>query len=240
MVFSSKSISNSPVSGRKVVVDRGYKYRAEKFANVNLTRLSKNFILRDFLYSTEAALLGLRNTPEDLEMVIRAAKALCEQVLEPVTEHFGRPAITFGYQCREAIEAGMSEAQKKNPRSSSPHQFDRGTFGNKVYARVDLLPFCVEDGLVSKHDFGHWLMMNCDVDLLQMWAHSNVCCITISPKPRRVWHTWTAKGQGDDGSNRIEHMGVKFWQEVYPTLPEHQRPRFAPSCSGGSMQWRRT
>lgn len=240
MTISSKPAFNHPLSGWKVVVDSRFKERAKEFANVNLTRLSKNFILRDLLYSTEAALMGLPNLPEDTDMVIRAGKALCEKVLEPVTEHFGRPAITFGYMCREAIEAGMSDAQRKNPRSSSPHQFDRGTFGDEVYARLDLLPFCVEDGLVRKHEFGLWLMTNCDIDLLQQWSHSNIFCITISPRPRRVWHEWTARGKGDDGSNRIEYMGVKFWQEVYPTLPEHQRPKFAPSCSGGAMQWRRS
>src|SRR5450759_3172396 len=115
-----------------------------KYADLEKTRLSKNFILRDFLFSTESACMGLSNFPEDPAMVIRAGKALCEKILEPVLERFGRCAITFGYQCREAIEHSMS-AQKQNPRSSSPHQYDRGTFGKQVYARVDILPFCVED-----------------------------------------------------------------------------------------------
>lgn len=68
----------------------------------NKTRLSKNFILRDFLFSTECAVMGLSNNPEDPAMVVRAGQALCEKVLEPILARFGRfAAITFGYQCRE-------------------------------------------------------------------------------------------------------------------------------------------
>lgn len=200
-------------------------------------RLSKNFILRDFLYSTECAAMGLSNYPENPEMVIRAGKALSKKVLEPILAHFGRFAITFGYQCRAGVERQMSERKRtENPRSSSPHHWDRGTFGSEVYARVDILPFCVEDGEVTKYEFGHWLMHNLDVDLLMQWKRSNVFCISISPKPRRVWFEWgdTSLGQ----PRRETFMGADYWQNIYPSLPDNERPRFAPSCSGGSVQWR--
>ena len=155
------------------------------------TRLSRNFILRDLLFSTEAAALGLSNFPENPAMVVRAGRALCEKILEPVLGKFGRFAITFGYQSREAMEFGWSPAKKhQQARSSSPHQHDRGTFGKQVYARVDILPFCVEDREVGKQKFGHWLMHNLDVDLLMQWTRSNVFCITVSSKPRRVWLEW--------------------------------------------------
>src|SRR4051812_42606434 len=88
------------------------------------TRLSKSFIIRDFLFSTESAAMGLSNLPEDRSMVLRAGKALCEQVLEAVLTHFGRFAITFGYQCREAIEADSRSGKRLNPRGSNPHQWD--------------------------------------------------------------------------------------------------------------------
>ena len=200
-------------------------------------RLSNNFILRDFLYSTECAALGLSNYPENPETVIRAGRELCERLLEPILAYFGRFAITFGYQCRQGVEAKWSEKMRQEKRrSSSPHQWDRGTFGNEVYARVDILPFCVEDGLVSKMEFGHWLMHHLDVDLLMMWKKANICCISISPKPRRVWFEW---GDPALGQPRREYFfGSHYWQNIYPNLPENERPKFAPSCSGGSVQWR--
>ena len=208
-----------------------------EYEGVSRTRLSKNFILRDFLFSTESACMGLSNLPEDPAMVVRAGKALCEKILEPLLEHFGRFAITFGYQCREAIEQGMSEAQKRaNPRSSNPHQWDRGTFGKQVYARVDILPFCVEDRQVSRKDFGHWMMNTLDVDLLMQWTRSNIYCITISPKPRRVWLEWGDVKKGEQQQKIF--MGADYWTRIYPTLSERERPKFGPSCTAGSMQWR--
>ena len=189
------------------------------------------------MYSTEAALMGLANLPEDWEMVIRSGKALCEKILERTLKHFRQFAITFGYQCREAIEADMSpSARWANPRSSNPHMWDRKTWGNDIYARVDILPYCVEDGEVAKRDFGHWLMHNLDVDLLMSWTRSNVFCITISPQPRRVWLEFGEVAKGEP--SRTIFMGADYWQRIYPTLPADQRPRFAPSRTFGSMQWR--
>ena len=236
MSFPSRLGHQHQLFEGKPVVGRAFRARAKEFDNLNLTRLSANFILRDFMYSTESALLGLANRPEDMEMVIKASKALCEKILEPVLAHFGRFWITFAYQCREAIEAGMPEsARHTNPHSSNPHQFDRKTWGNEVYARIDFWPICVEDGLVSKAEFGHWLMHNLDVDLLMQWSRSNIFCITISPQPRRVWVEWGDAKKGQPHQRVI--MGADYWQNVYPSLPKHERPKFAPSCTGGRMQW---
>ena len=227
----------SQLFSRESRVRTALKAQILEYENVKNTRLSKNFILGDFMFSTEAACMGLSNFPEDPAMVVRAGRALCEKVLEPVLDHFGRFAITFGYQCREAIEADISEsARRTNPRSSNPHQWDRGTFGKRVYARVDILPFCVQDRKVSRRDFGHWLMHTLDVDLLMQWTRSNVYCITISPKPRRVWLEWGDVKKGEHRQKTF--MGADYWQRVYPTLPNRQRPKFGPSCTGGAMQWR--
>lgn len=212
----------------------------DQYEELCLTRLSPNFILRDFMFSTEAAVAGHSNFPSDnVGQVIKSAQQLCNQLLEPILSQFGRFAITFGYQCRETMERTWSEADKKmKAKSSSPHQFDRGSFGNEVYARVDILPFCVEDGKVSKEEFARWCMMNLDIDLFQMWDKANIFCITISPRPRRVWYKWVAQGKGDGGSNKIEYMAEDYWQNIFPTLREAQRPKFSPSATNGKMRWK--
>ena len=201
-----------------------------------MVRLSKNFILRDLLFSTESAARGLTNYPEDTEQVIKSGKALCKKVLEPVLARWGRFAICFGYQSREAIEWGWSKAKREaNSHSSNPHQFDRATFGKKVFARVDILPFCVEDGEVSKMEFGDWLMHYLDLDLVMQWRRSNIFCITISPKPRRVWMGWGNPKLGEPKQEVF--MGADYWQRVYPNLPEQERPKYGPSHTQGRMQW---
>ena len=201
------------------------------------TRLSKNFLLRDFLYSSDSDFRGICNLPKSRELVIRSGRALCENILEPIIEKWGKVFITFGYQSKSGIEADWSPTKcKESSRSSNPHQWDRSTFGDKVYCRVDILPACVEDGQVSKYEFGHWLMHQLDIDLLMMWKRSNIFCITYSEfRPRRVWLEWGSPELGQ--AKRETFMGADYWQKIYPSLSETERPKFAPSSTRGSIQW---
>ena len=199
-------------------------------------RLSQNFILRDFLLSTDAAAHGLSNFPDDPDMVVRAGKELCEKVLEPVLAKWGRFAITFGYQSREALEFKWPQEKRQTKgRNSNPHHWDRGSFGDGIYARLDILPYCVEDGLVDRYEFGQWMMHNLDIDLLQQFSRGSVYCVSISPKPRRIWLEWGSVE--DDAPRCTTFMGTDYWQQVYPNLSEDQRPKYGPSCTGGRMFW---
>lgn len=204
------------------------------FDSYVLTRLSENFILRDFLYSTQADLLEKANRPsDDPQLVIESGKVLCAKVLEPLIAKFGKLWITFGYQSREVLEATSTQ---KSATSSSPHQWDRGTHGKEIYCRVDILPKIVEDGLMSKYDYAKWAMNNLDLDLFMMWEQSNVMCITYSQnRQRRVCLEWVTKGKGDSGGNSKTIMGEHYWTMVWPKLPTDQRPKFGPSKSGGKM-----
>ena len=150
---------------------------------------------------------------------------------------FGRFAITYGYQSRESMDADLARTAKlTTPHSSNPHHWDRQTFGNDVFARVDIWPLCVEDGDVCKMEFGHWLMHNLDLDLCMTWTRSNVFCLTISPAPRRCWVEWGRPSLGEP-KQRV-FMGAEYWRDVYPTLPDSGKPKFGPSCTGGAMHWR--
>ena len=50
--------------------------------------LSANFTLKELTKSDTATRLGLDNTPD--EETIENLKLLCEKVLQPVREHFGK------------------------------------------------------------------------------------------------------------------------------------------------------
>lgn len=201
----------------------------------SLTRLSKNFIMRDFLHTNYNSVAGVCNYPEKPEVVLAAGKALCENILEPIIEKFGKIFITFGYQSRAGIEMADSKIKTK-PKGSSPHQWDRGTYGNKIYCRVDVLPACVQDGLVSKKEFRDWIFHNLNLDLIMSWGKSNVFCLTYSEfKPRRVAIEWVQSGTGEGGSNKITYYGEQYWMSKFAKLPKEQRPKFSPSMSDGKM-----
>lgn len=61
-------------------------------------RLSKSFFMRDFLYSEIANYYGKSNIPEDPDLAIEVGKRLCEELLEPLNETFGRVAVRSAYR----------------------------------------------------------------------------------------------------------------------------------------------
>ena len=209
---------------------------ASALDELSRVRLSSNFLLRDFLYSAWSSVSGHSNLPDDCDAVSRAGRALCERVLEPVLAKFGRFAITYGYQGPSVARLSSADRSRYSNSDGVLHQWDRVTrFGDAVYARVDILPFCVEDGQISKEDFGRWVMMNLNVDLLTEWTSSNVFCITICPAPRRVWQRWGRPSC--DEPLRTVLMGAHYWQKVFPILDSCARPKFYPSFTGGSSSW---
>ena len=74
--------------------------------NLGRVRLSANFFMRDFLYSEIADFYGVPNIPEKPDMAIAAGTRLCEELLEPLQETFGRIALRSGYRCAEVTAFG--------------------------------------------------------------------------------------------------------------------------------------
>lgn len=61
-------------------------------------RLSKSFFMRDFLYSEIANHHGVPNVPENPDLAIETGTRLCEDLLEPLQQTFGRIAIRSAYR----------------------------------------------------------------------------------------------------------------------------------------------
>jgi len=74
-------------------------------------RLSENFTMAEFTKSQTAERRGIDNTPEGEHL--EAAKALFENVVQPVRDHFGPTVINSGYRSPELNEAvgGSSRSQ---------------------------------------------------------------------------------------------------------------------------------
>ncbi|NNK77819.1 MAG: hypothetical protein HKP40_03815 [Litoreibacter sp.] len=63
-------------------------------------QLSKSFHMRDFLASDIAEFYGLPNIPENPDIAIRAAARLCQDLLEPLQERYGKLSIRAAYRSR--------------------------------------------------------------------------------------------------------------------------------------------
>jgi len=72
-------------------------------------RLSKSFFVRDFLYSEIANIHGLINLPDDPDLAVQAGSKLCQELLEPLQDTFGRLGIRSGYRSPEINGLGNAK-----------------------------------------------------------------------------------------------------------------------------------
>lgn len=70
----------------------------EALETLGRVRLSKNFCMRDFLYSEISNYYKIPNIPENPELAIKVGQRLCEELLEPLQEVFGRITIRSAYR----------------------------------------------------------------------------------------------------------------------------------------------
>ena len=123
------------------------------------TRLSRHFYLRDFLHSEIAALHGIPNIPDDPDRAIAHGRALCETLLDPLTETFGRIAIRSGYRCAALNTFGnlhhMNCAATDNPREG--HVWDHQ--GREVACACIVIPWFADRYAQGRdwRDLAWWL-----------------------------------------------------------------------------------
>ena len=63
--------------------------------------LSRNFTLQELIKSDTAIRKGINNNPNSGQ--IEKLKTLCENILQPVRDHFGRVKVTSGFRSEAAL-----------------------------------------------------------------------------------------------------------------------------------------
>ena len=79
--------------------------------------LSRNFTLSELTKSDTAIRKGINNNPNAEQ--IEKLKALCENILQPVRDHFGRVKVTSGFRSVELCEAIGSSARSQHARAEA-------------------------------------------------------------------------------------------------------------------------
>ena len=98
-------------------------------------RLSKSFFMRDFLYSEIANLHGIPNIPDDPDLALAAGRRLCEELLEPLQDTFGRIAIRSAY--RSVDVNGFGNAQQKANKKGYACASNEANFAGHIWDRRD-------------------------------------------------------------------------------------------------------
>ena len=141
--------------------------------------LSRNFTLSEFIKSDTAIRKGINNNPNAEQ--IEKLKALCENILQPVRDHFGRVKITSGFRSVDLCMAIGSSA-------------------NSQHAKAEAADFeCVG---VDNAELADWIKNNLPYDQLIVeyytpgepnsgWIH----CSYIPDQPRASY-LWAYRSEG--------------------------------------------
>ena len=143
---------------------------------MNLTR---NFTLSELTKSDTAIRKGINNNPNAEQ--VEKLKALCENILQPVRDHFGRVKITSGFRSVELCTAIGSSA-------------------NSQHAKAEAADF--ECPGVDNAELADWIHKNLSYDQLILefytpgepnsgWIH----CSWIPDQPRASY-LWAYKSEG--------------------------------------------
>lgn len=135
-------------------------------------RLSKSFFMRDMLYSEVAAIHGLSNIPDDPDLAIAAGAKLCEELLEPLQDYWGRIAIRSAYRSCE-VNSFCNEMQRQgkagytcasNEANYAGHIWDRRDAAGHMGATACIV---VPSFWEQNQGQGAW-------QLLARWIHENL------------------------------------------------------------------
>lgn len=113
-------------------------------------KLSKHFTLSEFTKSQTAQRKGIANTPNSGE--IEAMRLLCEKVLEPVREHFGKPVVLSSGFRSAKLNSAIGGSKTSQHRKGEAADFE--------------IP-----GL-SNYDVAEWMWRNLNYDQLILEFHT--------------------------------------------------------------------
>lgn len=124
-------------------------------------KLSKNFTLREFVYSATAERLGIDNTPSWQQVL--NMRNLCQQVAQPLRDEFGPILINSGFRSEALNEAvhGVGLSQHLTGCAMDIHVKDVET-GRRYYAFI--LKHCPFDQMLfefAQKGRVMWLHVSC-------------------------------------------------------------------------------
>ena len=156
-----------------------------KLNELGRVQLSRTFFMRDFLYSDIAAIHGLSNIPDDPDLAIAAGTRLCEDLLEPLQDAFGRIAIRSAYRSAEVNALGHAKNYNcaSNERNAAAHIWDMRDYNGQMGASASIVV----------PDFANRFQAPGDWKRLAWWVHDHLPYATMEFFPTRwafnlQWH----------------------------------------------------
>lgn len=165
----------------------------EKFGCI---RLSKNFFMRDFMYSEISNFYGIPNIPEDPEKAEEAGRRLCEELLERLNATFGRIAVRSAYRSPKVNEVG---SEKKHNCANNKANFTRHIWDYPDDNGLGATACIVIPWFMDKHKDGadwrslaYWIHDHLPYSELEFFDGQGMCSFNLSwhEKPKKVITSW--------------------------------------------------
>lgn len=137
--------------------------------NFGRIRLSKSFFMRDFLYSEISQIEGIPNIPDDPKLAEHVGRQLCENVLEPIQDIFGRISIRSAYR---SCAVNAKGAENKNQYNCSKNE---SNYAGHIWDKKD-----IKDGglgataCIVVNAFIPYYERTNNWTALAWWVHDNV------------------------------------------------------------------
>lgn len=147
-------------------------------------RLSKSFFMRDMLYSEISNFHGIPNIPDHPDLAVHSATKLCEELLEPLQDAFGRISIRSAYRSpavnKFGNENGLSCAQNE------------ANYAGHIFDYRDKNGHCGATATVIVNSFIEYFEQTGDWQAMAWWIHDNLppCSLYFFPKMAAFNITW--------------------------------------------------
>ena len=202
---------------------RGPLSSVKKLEEFGRIRLSDTLFMRDFLFSEISAIHGVANLPDDLELAQQAGEHLCQELLEPLQNAFGRLAIRSSYRScainQLGNEKGLSCAA--NERNYAHHIWDKRDSHGRMGAMACVIVPSFWDRFQVEGDWrklGWWIHDHLPYSSLYFFPKRNLwaCNLGWREQPERkidsyAWPKGTLSKPGMAnhlGSHRAEWEGI--------------------------------
>jgi hypothetical protein len=156
----------------------------EEFGRI---QLSKNFFMREFLYSEISQIEGIPNIPNNPDLAIAAGKNLCEKVLEPIQDALGRISIRSSFRACNVNEKG---AENQNQYSCASNE---ANYAGHIWDIRDQDGYMGATACVIVTPFIPYYEQTKDWTALAWWIHDRIDAyaeMTFFPKYAAFNITW--------------------------------------------------
>lgn len=199
--------------------------------------------MRDFLFSDIASVHGLNNVPDNPELAIASGSKLCEELLEPLQDNFGRLAIRSAFRS-SAVNALGNEMQNSGKKDYSCASNDK-SFASHIWDYRDVSGRMGATACIVIPRFWDAFQKEGDWQKLAWWIHDHLSYsklyffpkfwafnITWREDPERIIKSYTAPKGCLTKPGMSNHLGSHepYWEGIETAMLRTLKAESEDTC----------